>query len=397
MKCWSLVLCCLMLPSGLAQDATQENKRPKVTRIVKKSEASVGRAYKNGPSIDTKRQAGVTPHEVLISMFDAMEKQWIVPAYANAKSVEYRGEVRAELPEQVVKTQVRNRAAREAARAVEFDTRIEGVAAPNGHYRMEMLGDLGRVNITEDHRRTLVASDDFKSFSDTPKRSRSKDANLNSYQSYLMRHLGQLRANVLESGQWRTLYRGTGTYDGRDVDVIRIYKNRPLARNNEADKPNRRKPIQMRKLWTFWQDGSYEIWVYKVSKLPAVIFYTNTDDRIFANMDFIYNRDWLPTRIDFRNNSVEADGRGDVIFTYDDQKMLSGISFNFDGEKGVSIRLDTTLRFLNLVERDAFRAIPPFGYRKINKDHLKIMIMTQVSGGLLKLRKHGINFRNFKF
>lgn len=391
----SFLCCLLMAPFGVAQDLAMP-KKPKVTRIIKKADAPVGRAYKNGPEIETKREAGVTPHDVLNNMFDAMDKTWIVPAYGKARSVEYRGDLRAQLPAEVVKTQVRKKRAREEARAVDFDTRVEGVAAPNGNYRLEMLGDLGRVNITEDRRRTLIASDDFKSFSDTPKRARSKDANLNSYQSYLRRHLSGLRSNVLESGQWRTLYRGSGTYDGRDVHVIRIYKNRPLARNKKA-KPNRRKPIQMNKLWTFWQDGSYEIWVYKVSKMPAVIFYTNTEDRIFANMDFIYDRDWLPKRIDFRNNSIEADGRGDIIFTYDDDKMLSGMSFSFDGDKGVSIRLDTTLRFLNVVERDAFRAIPPFGYRKINKDHLKLMILTQVSGGLLKLRKHGINFRNFKF
>jgi len=128
-----------------------------------------------------------------------------------------------------------------------------------------------------------------------------------------------------------------------------------------------------------------------------VIFYTNVDDNIFSNMRFSYDNNLRPTRITYNNNAPDQEGDGDVIFTFDRDGMLSGLSLKFDGKRGISLRLDATLAFGVDAPADAFRAIPPFGYRKINRDHLKLMVLTQISGGLLKLKKHGVNLRNFKF
>ena len=155
--------------------------------------------------------------------------------------------------------------------------------------------------------------------------------------------------------------------------------------------------MPLNKMWTFWHDGGYEIWLYENNYLPAVVFYTNAQDNIAAHFSIDYDRDWLPLRLNFQNNTYGAEGRGDVVFDFDSQKLLKGLSLRFDGVKGVSLRLDASLLFGGEPGPESFRVIPPFGFRKLNRDHLKLMILTQISGGLLKLKKYGINIKNFKF
>ena len=348
------------------------------------------RARRGGPAVqDLKREQALSPHMLLSNMFDAMEKIWVPNVYGEHKSVEFRLREDADLPARAVSRRVPTA---DTGEQIDFNLDLEGVAAPNGRYRMELEGGLGEVEMVHDLRRSLVASQTFRAFSDTPKRGRSDNAGLRNYRSYLLRHLNAMKNQVLNSGNYRSVYAGTGMHMGKEVHVIRLYK--PLSK---ARKPLGKKPIPLRKMWTFWHEGGYEIWLHHGSFLPAVVFYTNVDDNVFANFSIDYTREWLPFRIDFTNNSVNAEGRGDIVLDFASDRTLRGFSLRFDGNHGVSLRADATLDFEGAPASDAFRILPPFGFRKMNRDHLKLMIMTEISGGLLKLKKHGINFKNFKF
>lgn len=357
-------------------------------------EAPPNPAHAGGPAIDSKRKLGVTPQIVLHNMFEAIEKGWFPSAYGQAKFLEYRAELNATLPPKSLLGRSQRLAGLDSPPPEpngSFALNLDGVAAPNGHYRVMLRGDLGDLEITNDQKRTLVVSENFKAFSDSPKRGRSASANLSNWRSYLLSHLAKVKHQILESGAYRTFYKGSGTYQGQQVDMVRVFK--PVGKL----RLNQKQPISMQKLWTFWQDGAYEIWVFKVSKLPAAVFYSNSSDNIFANFTIDYNKDWLPQRFNYRNNSIDQEGSGDLVFTYDSQRMLSGISLKYEGLRGVSLQFDTILSFSDTTPNQAFRMIPPFGFRKMNRDHLKLMVLTQVSGGLLKLKKHGVNLRNFKF
>jgi len=341
---------------------------------------------KNGPRLERmERKPGLAPHALLTNMFDAIENLWLPEAYATATGVGFRVSIDADLPARALTRQA------PSEETVDFEITLDGVAAPNGRYRMEMDGGLGRVTIVDDLRRKLVTSQGFKSFSDTPRRTRPTNANLTNYRSWFLRYLGKMRAAVLKSGTYRSVYAGSGTHMGQEVHVIRLYKP------GKSRPSNSRQPVPLRKLWTFWHDGGYEIWLYQGSYLPAVIFYANDEDNVFANVSFDYSPESLPLRIDFVNNSVGAEGRGDIVFDFGSDRVLRGASLRFDSRKGISLRLDATLDFTQNPDREDFRIIPPFGFRKMNRNHLELMILTEISGGLLELKKHGVNFKNFKF
>ncbi len=345
------------------------------------------RARRNGPGLgELSRLPGVSAHEALAQMFLAIERTWVVPDYAKAGHVLFQAKLNADLPASSLDRRLKSN------ESVDFDLDIEGTATPNGRYHMELRGDLGEVALTHDLRRTFVSSQGFKSFSDTPVRARSKNANLTNYRSYLLRRLGGLKSQILQSGAYQSVYVGSQTYGGRDVHVIRVYKP-----GGKKSLKNKKAPMALNKLWTFWHDGGYEIWIYQTTKLPAVVFYTNIYDDVYANFTIDYDQSWMPARISFQNNSLGAEGSGDLVFQFNRDRVLTGLSLKFQGVNGVSLYLDATLLFGGEVPRDAFRIIPPFGFRKLNRDHLKLMLLTQISGGLLKLKKHGLNIKNFKF
>jgi len=342
---------------------------------------------RGGPTMnDMRRKEALSPHQMLQKMFEAIESQWIPASYEKAGGLSFRTSIQAELPASKL-----GRGA-SSGESIDFEIDLEGVATPDGRYRMEMEGGLGQVTMIDDLRRKLIASQGFKAFSDTPHRTRSRNANLTNYRSYLLRHLGRMKQAILESGNYRSVYAGSGTHMGKEVHVIRLYKP-----SQGRSKRQGRQPVPLRKLWTFWHDGGYEIWLHDGTYLPAVVFYANNDDNVFANFSIDYNRENMPFRIDFNNGSVGARGRGDLVLDFSGDRILRGISLRYDGADGISISADATLSFEDEVSEREFQIRPPFGFRKMNRDHLKLMILTEISGGLLKLRKHGINFENFKF
>jgi hypothetical protein len=344
------------------------------------------RSRNGGPSLNKlNRFKLVSPQEVLSDMFNAVDKVWISDAYEQSVAVDFRADVEAQLP---VPRSTRNI---NGEGNLDMDFRLEGVAAPNGRYRMDVEGGFGELLLINDARRFLLASTDFKSFADRPIRKRQQNANLTNYRSYLRRYMGKMRSDIMESGRWRMAYLGEGESDGHKIHVVRVYQPTANLRNNK------KAPVSLDKLWTFWQAGAYEIWIHRQVKLPMAVFYSNPEDNIYANFRFDYDGDWLPQRISYVNNSTGASGSGDLVLNFDDANLLTGMNLKYFGENGIAIEFAASLDFLENVDADTFRVIPPFGHRKLNMDHLKLMVMTQISGHLLKLKRHGINLKNFKF
>ena len=352
------------------------------------AQTDLQRARQGGPIIgDTRKLEGFSAYQLLSEMFMAMEEKWFVPAYEQGRSVDFNASISAELPAGAVNKRLQDK----GEDSIDFDLQVSGLATPNGHYRMDVDGGLGEVEMIKDHRRRFMSSPSFKSFSDAPIRTRSENANLTNYRGYILRHVNSMKKKIMESGHYKAIYVGTGRHDGSDVHVIRVYK--PNLRKRSKQK----KPMKLNKLWTFWKDGGYEIWLDRGKRLPRVVFYTNSTDNVFANFELEYDDQDLPKRINFNNNSLKSEGSGDVVLSYTREKTLRGFNIRFDGPAGMSFRMDASLLFGKEPAPDAFRVIPPFGFRKINSDHLKLMVLTQISGGLLKLKKHGVNFKNFKF
>ncbi|CAM2008340.1 hypothetical protein [Acanthopleuribacter pedis] len=370
-----LLICLIAIGSACMAQSSVKNYKP--------------RARVNGPSVDNlARHPGKAPHAMLNAMFESIEQYWLPVEYEAAKSVDVRATLDASLPAGRLDKRLASQD------AIDFDVNAEGLHTPNGRYRFNLKGEMGDMEIIDDLKRSFMTSHDFRAFSDKPNRARKEGAGLTNYRSYFLGELGDMRRHMLESGVYRAVYTGTGRFENNDVEVINFYKPQGPA---DRKKSTRKAPIPLKRLWTFYQEGGYEIWLYRATHLPAVIFYTNTRDNIYMNMTFRYDNQWMPTRITFYNNSVKSEGRGDLVLSYDENRMIQGASLTFDGDNGIALRLDANLAFGGEPAATAFRILPAFGYKKLNSDHLKLMLLTQASGNLLKLKKHGFNLRNFKF
>ncbi len=237
---------------------------------------------RGGPDAgDLTRKNDVNPFHLLVDMFASMEKFWFPPAYEKAGQVDLRLRLDADLPISAVSRRKTNE-------TIDFKIELEGIATPNGRHNLKLSGGLGEVDLVDDKRRSMVASKSFKSFSDTPHRARAKGANLTNYRSYVLRHLGRMKSQMLDSGTYRQVYVGTGSYQNKSVHIVRVYK--PLKKRSGL---NGKRPVPLKKMWTFWHDGGYELWLYEGTNLPAVVFYTNNDDNIFANFNIDYDKNWL--------------------------------------------------------------------------------------------------------
>ncbi len=344
-----------------------------------------GRAHHNGPlAHDVNMRPEYNALELISRCFDEIGSQLIGSGYADSATLEVRGNLDVELPLKAVDARLNS------PDKVDFSLNIDGVTAPNGHYRYQVEGGLGDTFVARNQKMELTVSHEFKSYAGKVIRTRNENANLTSFQSLALKKISQMKTQILESGKYRFVYGGTGVHDGREIHVVRIFKP---TRGKQAKKG----PIPIQKLWTFWYDGGYELWIYADNYLPAALFYTSVDDNIFANMTIDYDREHLPKRIAIQNNSVGFDGQGELLLDYTADRVLRGLRLTFDSQKGHSIRMDLALDFLKGYDSDKFKILPPFGYKKVNRDHLKLLITTQIAGGLLQLKQHGVNIKNFKF
>lgn len=348
--------------------------------ILLQEPAEIPQSHRNGPTLnDTAHYTELAPYEIIQAMFGAMREIWIRPAYKEANQVKLRGNLEAQLPP---------RHPQAGQQEMSFDTALEGDYRTDGSYLYDFRGSLGEGSLLRSPSRSMTISHTIRAFADQPQYARPSGARYNNFHSWLLGLLGPMEQQILESGVYRYAYGGSGNYEGRLVHLVRIYK--PLKPG-----PAGRGPMPLKRLWTFWHDGGYEVWIYADNYLPAAFFYTNGPDLIHAWITFHYNKPTLPHAISFQNNSTGFEGKGEFQLGYGAEGLIESVRFQFSGERGQRILLDCSLDFSK--EDEALKALPPFGYQKVNADHLRLLLTTQMTGSLLQLRKYGLNIKNFKF
>ncbi|MCB1044175.1 MAG: hypothetical protein KDC35_14630 [Acidobacteria bacterium] len=353
--------------------------------MLQEGEAVPSRAHQNGPIVhEVSRLPDHNAFDIISKAFQAIGNQLIGDGYANKSLLEVHGLMDFDMPVQAIDQSAKSDA------QVQFDVRLEGEITPNGMYRYQFQGGLGDIFMIRNQTIQATVSHEFKTYADQPLRTRNENANLQSFQSLILKKLGQVKSQILDSGHYRFVYGGTGYYAGRIVHVVRIFK----PTYNQAPKKG---PIPIQKLWTFWYDGGYEVWIYADNYLPAALFYTNIDDNIYANINIDYDREHLPRRMEIHNNSVGFDGAGELVLDFDAQRVLKSLRLRFDSQKGHDLMMDFDLTFSQNADPQRFKVLPPFGYRKVNRDHLKLLLTTKIAGEILNLKQHGVNIKNFKF
>lgn len=381
------------IPTSKPRDRSESKIRqveppPKSTPKPKKKEASpevdLTRARLNGPTIhDPVFQEEKRGYTLFLKCKEAIEKTWLPSAYHSARAVDL--DVRLDMDVQPPK---------ELGSAVplEVEVDIKGIATPNGMYRLNVEGEVGNMDLIRDASRKMLIYHSGKGFSDQ-RMPRHPRAGLTNYRSYALRYLNQLKDQVVTRGGFRYVYVGSGTSQGQAIDIIKISK--PATKKKKGKKKVHTVPLN--RLWTFWQTGEYELWLFQDSYLPAAIFYANEEDHIYANITVAYHDSGLPAAFQLQNNSTGFEGSANIVLDYHEDRTLSRVAFKMRSSEGHDMTFEALLTFKEDVDPRQFQGIPPFDYQKLNPDHLKLLILTPIVGNLLQLQQQGLKLKNFKF
>ncbi|PIE89936.1 MAG: hypothetical protein CR997_08975 [Acidobacteria bacterium] len=367
----------LFLAVGQSPQAKTESKASHLA-------TKIARSKINGPVLnDSNYQPHKSGHALLKECLEAVKKRWLPMEYQKSRAVELNMDMNLNVrpPRETGLTE-----------RMELDISVEGVAMPNEQYKLKVNGKIGEIDLIKSRTRRMTVYHTGNSFSDQPL-PRNDNANINNYRSYALRHLGQMSDVLLNKGGYRIKYLGSGNYQGQLIDRIGLSK----ASSRKGKRKTQKAPVPMNRIWTFWQTGQYEVWIYQGSKLPAAVFYANPDDHIYANFTIDYNQSFLPDLFVLQNNSTGFEGRTEIRLHYTRKGLLELVSFEFHTSDGHQMHFNARLRFLQEAEDGLISGIPPFGYQKINQDHLKLLLMTQTAGNLLNLKQHGLKLKNFKF
>jgi len=346
----------------------------------------LNRARLNGPvfhdAIFQKEKSG---HTLFLECMEAIRKHWIVDAYkgAQAAQIDMDMKLRIQPPRQIAHLN---------GEPLQFQVDLSGIALPSGLYRFELLGELGHMDLIRSPSRKMTVLHSGQSFADQPL-PRSPNANLQNFYSFAMRYLGKLQTQVTGGAGYRLKYVGSGNMEGQLIDRISIAK----VRKRKANRPRKKQPVPMNKIWTFWQDGQYEIWLYQSTKLPAAVFYSNPEDHIYANIRFLSGADGLPNTLIFQNNSAGFQGHSEIELLFHPNHTVQQVTFSMRTTQGHDVSFQAEISYQDQFDPRFFQAIPPFGYQKMNPDHQKLLILAQVAGQLLNLQNHGLQLKNFKF
>lgn len=362
----------------------QDPDEPQITEPVK-MDAAISRASLNGPSLtDGVFQQEKSGYATFLKFREAIQEKWLPQVYQNARAVDLK-----------VDLDMTIKPPRELGSKTDMEFRVdlEGLALPSGQYRFKVNGELGEMDMYRGPTKKMLVYHTGKGFSDQ-NLPRSENANLDSYRSYALRYLGELQNQVLQKGGYRFIYVGSGDYQGKLVDRIKIAKD---VKKRRAKKKDKKQTVPLNRLWSFWQDGEYELWVYQDTYLPAAVFYANREDHIYANIIVSYHSDLLPSSFLLTNNSTGFEGRADIQLDYAEDRTISRVSFKMRSSDANDMSFDAHLAFKSDFDQRDLQGIPPYGYQKLNPDHLKILILTPIIGNLLNLRQQGLNLKNFKF
>jgi hypothetical protein len=332
-----------------------------------------GRAYLNGPTLhDLIQDRNVNAVAELNAMCDTLAKEWIAAPYEQAKAVDLQADLFLQ-----------------PAPGVSFRGSTVGLLLPNGQYKMSFSGDLGTMELARSPVKKITIHHDQGMFSDQAL-PRHPNANLGSLQSLLQQKLFTLRQQLISSGQFERHYLGSGNFNGQLIHRIALQTRTTGATNRKA-------PIALNTLWTFWQSGTYELWIDQATHRPHALFFTNADHNIYANMTFLYNPEGLPALIELQNNSSGFEGRSEIALTFHPDNTMKSVDFSMENAQGLSLTFSAALSYQSQVSPFELLLIPPPQARKISPDQLKLLVLSQVAGQLLRLQQNGLRIRNFTF
>ncbi len=331
-------------------------------------------------------EAGDRPQLLLRKMFHAVEQNVFATGYRNQKQMAVSGNVSVTTPPSTVsrKLQMINT-------NLSFSFGMDGIILPDGRCKLDFSGDMGDGTMAKTARREILYSTDFNAYSVTNKSTTSHALN---FYTYFIRKLNNIRSDFLTSGRWSFQLDSEVVYGAEKC--YRITVATPFKEG--ARRKARARVQNLDDLITFWKRGKITFTIRKKDFMPMRIEYENPEENIQSEITFAYaGKARRPIRLDVSGSAAGVAGSGQASISYAPSGEFSAVSLQFDNALGQSVSLDLNLDFSRTVDRSVLGFLPPMDAKRMAKQNLKLLMLTNIAGSLLRMQQAGINIKTIKF
>ncbi len=337
-------------------------------------------------TISSGAMAGNRPQSLLKKMFQAVEHNVFATGYRNKKQMAVSGNVSMTTPLSTVsrKLQMINT-------NLSFAFSMDGIVLPDGCCRLNFSGDMGDATLAKTARKEIFYSTDFNAYSVTNATGISHATN---FYTYFIRKLNSIRSDFLNSGRW-SFQLGNEVVYGADkcytVTVATPFK-KGVRRKARA------RVQKLDELITFWKRGKITFTIRKKDFMPVQIVYENPEENIQSEIALSYNnKNHRPIRLDVSGVAANVAGSGQASVSYSPSGEFDSVSLQFDNALGQSFSLSLNLNFSKSVDASTLNFLPPMDAQRMAKQNLKLLMLTNIAGSLLRMQQAGINIKTIKF
>ncbi len=326
------------------------------------------------------------PQQLIRSMFDAVDQHMFASGYDNKPMADVSGSLSVTTPPVTVSKKLQH-----LATDISFSVSFTGPLLPDRTFRFEFGGELGQFTLAQSGTREILYSDDFNAYAMSTKGSRG---GARSFASFFRHYTNSIRADILTSGRWSFELHEDVVFAGEKCHVVTV-----STRFKEEDRRKARARVQkIDELLTFWKRGRVTFTIRQSDFMPMKIEYDNPVQNIRSELFFTYpSGQSRPVRADVSGNSGGIQGSGELMLDYDTAGAIRSVSFRFDNQLGQMFSGDLTLNYRSDADPSAISFMPPMGAQRMHKDNLKLLMLTNVAGSLLRMQQAGINIKTLSF
>ncbi len=330
--------------------------------------------------------ANQRPQELVRKMFDAVDKNMFAKGYANKKMADVSGNLSVTTPPVTVSKQLQH-----LATDISFSLGFSGVLFPDKTHKLDFSGELGQFTMSRTANREILYSDDFNAYTMSRKHAAG---GARSFASYFRGHLVRIRDDMFTSGRWSFELHNEVVFGAEPCYVVTV-----STRFKEGDQRKAKARVQkVDDLITFWKRGRVTFTIRKSDFMPMKIDYDNPVQNIRSEIFFSYpTNSKRPVRADLTGNSGGIQGSGELSIGYDADGAIQSLTARFDNQLGQMFAGDISLNYRDRVDKAAAMFLPPMGAQQMHKDNLKLLMLTNVAGSLLRMQQAGINIKTLSF
>lgn len=327
----------------------------------------------------------ISPSDILSKMFDNFSKNVFGKEYLEKKSLQIDGSLSVSTPLSNLSKKLKN-----VNESASFSVNFEGVFIPNGENKLNLSGDLGDIVLSYSKGKDIIFSEDFAAYSLTKQLNSS---HLNNFSSFFNWKINEIQNDILTSGRW-SLSINTKVVYGSDS----CYKVTASTFIREEMRRNARSKAQnFDDLITFWKRGTVVFFIRKKDNMPVKIEYENPVENIKSELIFAYGNGKKPISISVSGDAAGVFGSGQITLSYQEDGVLQSASLDFSNQLNQSFGFNASFSFSKEMNKESILFIPPFGSQKMGKENLKLLILTNVAGTLLRMQQAGIKIKTLKF